>query len=149
MKVYNQEKTQILENYDLEKGYLVNDILETILPEVKAVKEKGHYETIAEYENGGKDVKWVVDKAGVEYQPQRTETEEILVYIPYTQEELAEQQKQARIEEIQVELTNLSQDFIQAEIGAVFDDLEQRKELFRTLHNELRELLGKEPRQYE
>lgn len=61
----------------------------------------------------------------------------------------AEEQKQARIEEIKTELTNLSQDFIQAEIGAVFDDLEQRKELFRTLHNELRALLGKEPRQYE
>lgn len=66
-----------------------------------------------------------------------------------TAEELAEQQKQARIEEIKTELTNLSQDFIQAEIGAVFDDLEQRKELFKALHNELRALLGKEPRQYE
>lgn len=66
-----------------------------------------------------------------------------------TELELAEQQKQARIKEINVELTNLSQDFVQAEIGAVFVDLEQRKELFKTLHNELRALLGKEPRQYE
>lgn len=66
-----------------------------------------------------------------------------------TKKELAERQKQARIAEIKSELINLSQDLIQAEIGAVFDDLEQRKENFKTLHNELRELLGKEPRLYE
>lgn len=145
MKVYNQEKTEILENYDLEKGYLKADFIE--IPEVEGVEEQGHYETIKEYPNGGKDVKWVVDVEGVEYQP--AHQEEIEVYIPYTEEELAEEKKQARIEEIKTELTNLSQDFIQAEIGAVFDDLEQRKELFRTLHNELRVLLGKEPRQYD
>ena len=47
-----------------------------------------------------------------------------------------------------MELTNLSQDFIQLQLGAVFEDLEQRKERFKTLHNELRQLLGKEPREY-
>jgi len=84
MKVYNQEKTEILENYDLEKGYLKEDFIE--VPEVEAVKEEGHYETIREYSNGGKDVKWVVDVEGVEYQP--AHQEEILVYIPYTEKEL-------------------------------------------------------------
>lgn len=84
MKVYNQEKTEILENYDLEKGYLTNDTI--TLPEVQAVEEQGHYETIAEYPNGGKDVKWVVEVEGVEYKPERQE--EILVYIPYTEKEL-------------------------------------------------------------
>lgn len=59
-----------------------------------------------------------------------------------------ENQKQERIEQIQTELTNLSQDFIQAELGAVFEDLDERKDRFRTLHNELRELLGKSPRNY-
>lgn len=77
------------------------------------------------------------------------EIEQIQIFVPYTKQELAERQKQARIAEIKVELNNLSQDFIQAEIGAVFDDLEQRKENFKTLHNELRKLLGKEPRIYE
>lgn len=60
----------------------------------------------------------------------------------------ASKQKQFRIAEIKVELNNLSQDFIQAEIGAVFNDLDARKERFRVLHNELRQLLGKEPRNY-
>lgn len=88
MKVYNQEKTQILEEYDVTKGKLVKDTITIKYPEVKAVEEKGHYETVAEYENGGKDVKWVVETAGVEYQPEREETEEIYVYAPYTDEEL-------------------------------------------------------------
>lgn len=61
-----------------------------------------------------------------------------------TQEEI----KQHRIGEIQARLDQLSQDFIQAQIGAEFEDLEKRKNEFKTLHNELRTLLGKEPRIY-
>lgn len=56
--------------------------------------------------------------------------------------------KQKRIAEIQSRLSQLSQDFIQADLGAVFDDLEERKREFKTLHNELRELQGKEKREY-
>ena len=33
-------------------------------------------------------------------------------------------------------------------LGAVFDDLEARKSEFKTLHNELRELQGKDKRKY-
>lgn len=53
-----------------------------------------------------------------------------------------------RISEIQTRLNELSQDFVQVNLGAVFDDLEQRKAEFKSLHNELRGLLGKEPREY-
>lgn len=53
-----------------------------------------------------------------------------------------------RIEEIKPRLDQLSQDLIQAQAGAVFEDLEERKTEFQTLHNELRVLLGKEPRIY-
>ena len=58
--------------------------------------------------------------------------------------ELNEQRKV----EIQGRLNQLTQDFIQADLGAVFDDLEARKSEFKTLHNELRELQGKEKREY-
>ena len=54
-----------------------------------------------------------------------------------------------RIPEIKARLSELSQDLIQAQAGAVFDDLEDRKLEFQTLHNELRILLGKLPRVYE
>lgn len=103
MKVYNKDKTQVLESYDLSLGYLVVDTIEVSLPEVQGVEEQGHYEVIAEYPNGGKDVEWIVDVAGVEYQPARTELEPIQVYIPYTQEEL-EARKQQEYEDKIVEL---------------------------------------------
>lgn len=57
---------------------------------IEAVQEEGHYETIAEYPNGGKDVVWVVDVEGVQAQDAWDEYETILRYIPYTEEELAE-----------------------------------------------------------
>lgn len=88
MKVYNKDKTIELTEYDLEKGYLKDDILITHYDEVPYVEEKGHYETIREYSNGGKDVEWIIDVKGQEYQPARDEEENIQVYIYYTEDEL-------------------------------------------------------------
>lgn len=92
MKIYNQDKTKILdkEQLDLEKGYLVLDRKEITIPEVKYIPGEGHYEVIAEYPNGGKDLKWIVDKPEVLYVPEHTEMESIQVYIPYNDEELKE-----------------------------------------------------------
>jgi hypothetical protein len=89
MEVYNENKTKILTDYDLEKGYLKHDTLEHTVPAVKGVEEKGHYETIAEYPNGGKDVKWVVDVVGIKAVEEHIEYEDIQVYVPYTKSELA------------------------------------------------------------
>ena len=100
MKVYNKEKTQILTEYDITKGYLIEDTITINQPEIPAVEEQFHYETIKEYENGGKDVKKVVDKAGIEYQPAKTYEEEIYVYIPYTTNELAKQKAQQEYQEL-------------------------------------------------
>ena len=81
-------------------------------------------------------------------------TTEVLVR-ELTEEELSSMElsrqadiKQERINEIQQRLNDLSQDFVQADLGAIFEDLDQRKEEFRTLHNEMRILLDKEPRNY-
>lgn len=56
--------------------------------------------------------------------------------------------KEKRKKEIVERLNQLSQDFVQAMAGAYFEDLEERKAEFQTLHNELRVLEGKEPREY-
>lgn len=53
-----------------------------------------------------------------------------------------------RIAEIDARLKKLDQDFRQADLGAVFEDLDERKAEFITLHNELRQLLGKPAREY-
>ena len=61
-----------------------------------------------------------------------------------TEEELNEQRKF----EIKQRLDQLSQDFVQAMAGAYFEDFAQRQLEFQALHNELRVLEGKEPREY-
>ena len=100
MKIYNQEKTEILENADLEKGYLIEDTLTTHIDYVAPIQEVGHYETIREYPNGGKDVKWVVEVQGVKEVPEHDTVEQIQVYIPYTAEELQKMADEKEIAEL-------------------------------------------------
>ena len=93
MKIYDITKTKILNDYDLEKGYLKEDTITNYIPETKEIKEQGYYKTIKEYPNGGKDVEWVTTVKGVEYQPAREEVEDIYVFVPYTEKELLENKK--------------------------------------------------------
>lgn len=95
MRVFNENKTIELTAYDLEKGYLKADKIFVKHHEaVQAVAEQGHYETIAEYPNGGKDVEWVVDVAKVEAKEAWDEYEDIQVFIPYTDAELAKRKQE-------------------------------------------------------
>lgn len=118
MIVYNKDKTEILENFDLTKGYLKNDYIVEKIPEVKEVKEKGHYEIIKEYDNGGKDVKWVVDVAGVPYRPEKVVETPILVYIKYTTQEL----NQIRITELKNKLNNTDYKAIKYAEGQISEE---------------------------
>lgn len=87
MKIYNQEKTEIIENPDLEKGYLKDDTrVVRIIPEQTEVKEQFHYE-YKEYPNGGKDRIKVIDIAYRPAKPETYEYEDIKIYKPYTKEE--------------------------------------------------------------
>lgn len=95
MKIYNKEKTIILNNPDLEKGYLVKDtIVVQTVPARDEVQEKFHYITIKEYANGGKDVEKVIDTKYTPAIEEHDEIEEIQVYIPYTVDEYLEKQKE-------------------------------------------------------
>lgn len=86
-----------MENPDLFLGWL-EDKTQTIHHDaVAGVEEVSHYETIAEYPNGGKDVQKVVDVPGVEAKDAWDEEEQMQVYHLYTTEELAAQE-QARKE---------------------------------------------------
>lgn len=88
MRIFDENGIEI-EFPDLEKGHLKNDVLLIKHhPAVEAVEEVGHYETVVEYPNGGKDVEWVVDVPGVEGHDAWDETEDILRYIPFTELEL-------------------------------------------------------------
>jgi hypothetical protein len=104
MKIYNQDKTIELQNPDFSKGYLKQDILEIKKEAVQEVKEEFHYEVIREYPNGGKDVKKVIDVKGVKAEPERIITEEIQVYIPYTEEEIEKNEAQQEIYRLKMQL---------------------------------------------
>lgn len=88
MRIFDTNGIEI-ETPDLEKGYLKNDSILIMHHEaVEAVEEIGHFEVVAEYENGGRDVEWIVETPGVEAAEAWDEREEILRYIPYTETEL-------------------------------------------------------------
>ncbi len=88
MRIIDESGIEV-ESPDLEKGYLKNDSLLIMHHEaVEGVKEEFHYETIAEYPNGGKDVKKVVDVPGVEAKEAWDEYEDVLRYVAYTEAEL-------------------------------------------------------------
>lgn len=80
-----------MEAPDLTKGYLKPETQTIHHDAVAGVKEVSHYETLAEYPNGGKDVQKVVDVPGVEAKGAWDEEEQVQVYHVYTAEELAAQ----------------------------------------------------------
>ena len=82
------ESMERIENPDLTLGYLRSGTRTVHHEAVEGVQEVWHYETVAEYPNGGKDVHKVVDVPDVEAKPARDEEIPIQIYVPYTQEEL-------------------------------------------------------------
>ena len=93
MKIID-ENGSVVENPDLTAGYLAADTEAVEHPAQAAVEELSHYETVAEYPNGGKDVRKVIDRAAVPAAPAWTEQLPIQRYIRYTAEELARREKE-------------------------------------------------------
>ena len=90
MDIYDEQGNPVTD-YDPAKGRLEMQKRIHHHEAVEAVEEQGHWETVAEYpETGGKDVQWVVDVPGVETQEAWDEEETYWLYIPYTEEELAQ-----------------------------------------------------------
>lgn len=93
MKILD-ENGAALENPDLTLGYLVEDTQPVEHPAQEAVAETAHYETLAEYPTGGKDVRRVIDVPGVPAKDAWTEHVPIKRYIRYTAAELAAQEEE-------------------------------------------------------
>ena len=98
MKILD-ETGAVVENPDLTLGYLVDDTEPVEHPAVEGVEEVSHYETVAEYSNGGRDVRKVIDVPGVPARPAWTEQLPIQRYIRYTAEELAAQEEARKKQE--------------------------------------------------
>lgn len=100
MRILDQNDNEIQpEDVDYRLGKLSDDkIFIQHHDAVEAVEEQGHYETLQEYPNGGKDVEWKVDVPGVEAKEAWGEYEDIQRYTKFTAEELkanAEREAQA------------------------------------------------------
>ena len=137
MKIYNQSKTEILEKPDLERGYIQQDKLVTrVVPAQEEVQEQYHYE-YKEYPNGGKDQIKVVDVAYKPAKPETYEYEDIEVYVPYSDKELA----QIEIGKLKQELAKWKEDVEQVELfGMVRTDYEQKKNRCTEIIVQLRKL---------
>lgn len=88
------ENMELIENPNLELGYLKSGVRTVHHDAVGGVQEVWHYETVAEYPNGGKDIRKVVDVPGVEAKAACDEEIQIQIYVPYTQEELVRMEEE-------------------------------------------------------
>ena len=95
MRIFD-EKNNLLDAYDETKGYLKPDTLLVCRhAAVDAIAEQGHWETVTEYTNGGKDVAWIVDVPGADATQAWDEYEQIYRFVAFNEKELARNQIQA------------------------------------------------------
>lgn len=107
MKIYDIYNN-LVDEPDFKKGYLIEDKrLIRHHDAIDAIDEVGHYEIIAEYPNGGKDIQWVIDVPGVPAKASWDEYEKIQRYLLYTEDELYAMDK-SNIDDRLLELENIN-----------------------------------------
>lgn len=106
MKIYNEDKTKQLQEQDcdLTKGYFIEENEVIHHKAVKGKAEKGHYEVIKEYPNGGKDVEYIIDQAYVESKAAYDETIPVKRYVEYTKEEIKLHETTERVTRLREQL---------------------------------------------
>ena len=95
MKILD-ENGAVIESPDLTLGYLISGTEPVEHPAQAGVPELSHYETVAEYPNGGKDVRKIIDREGIPARDAWTEQVPIQRYVRYTAEELAAQEEERK-----------------------------------------------------
>ena len=105
MRIFDEKKEVELSEVDRETGRLVREKLFIAHHEAREAREEvGHYKTVREYPNGGKTVEWVVDEPAVAACAEHDEYEDILVFVPYTEEELIRIAARKEIAELKAKL---------------------------------------------
>lgn len=90
--IYNETKTEVIENPDMQKGYIKESTMTVHHEAVTAVEEVSHYEILREYPNGGKDVKKIIDVPGVQARSAYDEEVPVQIFVLYSEKELAERE---------------------------------------------------------
>ena len=89
MKIIDENGNEVI-SFNPSLGRLVPDrVLIAHHPAIETVEEVWHYEIVAEYPNGGKDVAKFIDTPGVQTAEAWDEFEEVMRFVAYTEEELA------------------------------------------------------------
>ena len=96
MKIIDDKTGLEIQNPDLTQGWLHDETEAVEHPAQEGVPELSHYETVAEYPNGGKDVRKVIDREGIPARDAWTEQVPIQRYILYTAEELAAKEEERK-----------------------------------------------------
>lgn len=96
MKIIDDKTGLEIQNPDLTLGWLRDETEAMKHPAQAGVPELSHYETVAEYPNGGKDVRKIIDREGIPARDAWTEQVPIQRYIRYTAEELAAKEEERK-----------------------------------------------------
>ena len=126
------ENNNVIENADLEKGYLMTETIVIAHHEaVKAKPGKSHTEVVKEYPNGGKDVVTVCDEEPTDAKDAYDETEEIQRYHLYTEEEL----KQRKLEKEEAEAKEKKLESLYSSSMSVEEIVAAKKDIDTTITN--------------
>ena len=149
MDIYDETKTKKLDekDIDIEKGYLKDDKLVIHHKEIVGQEEEGHFEIIAEYENGGKEIEWIIDKPYIKHENAYDEEIPIQVYIKYTEEELKKREINIELSKVHFELSQTDYKAIkyfegyytEEEYQPIKEYRESLREQIRALENEISE----------
>lgn len=152
MNVFDNEMNYI-ESPDLDLGYLTTKTARLIWNYILESEEEGHYETIQEYPNGGKDVEWIVDVPEVGHWETKYEDGTLVdmehydgdeqpdeswdhtveytthwdynLYTLYTEEEFAQIEKEKEKEQLLIQLGDLEQKMYESD-AVVMQIVEQQ-----------------------
>lgn len=139
MRIIDEQGIELQEqDIDYSQGYIEEEeILVAHHEAIEAVEEQGHWETEAEYPNGGKDVAWVVDVPGVKAKDAWDEYETVLRFKHYSAQEIAEQE----IEQLKAQLKETDYIVIKiAEGVATWEEYPEMKEKRQVWRDEINRL---------
>lgn len=130
-------------DYNISMGQLESEkVLVAHHPAQEYIEEQGHYEVVAEYANGGRTVRWVVDVPGQQECPAWDEYEDIYRLVPYT----ANQRAEFEISDLKDKLANTDYNIIKIIEGAAtlseMEDIIAQRAVWRARINELEALIN-------
>lgn len=115
-------------------------------PEIKGQEEIYHYETIKEYENGGKDLIKIIDQEYIEHRDAYDEEIEEEVFIPYTEKELQIMELQRQIDDTKHLLKDTDYKTLKFVEGYYsieeYEPIKTQRQEYRNQINELEEQLN-------